>query len=60
MASRLGISVSRLIDYEAGCTRGIGTPAPIPRVVELAIKQLVTEVQRGDVSGTEHSAPVLR
>jgi transcriptional regulator with XRE-family HTH domain len=43
-ARRLGISVSRLADYEAGHTRGPKTrPAPIPRVVELAIKYLTGE-----------------
>lgn len=35
-ASALGLSESRLIDYERGRTRGRETEAPIPRVVELA------------------------
>jgi transcriptional regulator with XRE-family HTH domain len=46
-ARRLDISVSRLADYEAGQTRGPQTrPAPIPRVVELALWAL------------EHGAPL--
>ena len=37
LARRLGISSSRLIDYEAGQTRtNPPRPAPIPKVVELA------------------------
>jgi transcriptional regulator with XRE-family HTH domain len=44
LARRLDISVSRLADYEAGQTRGPQMrPAPIPRVVELAIKYLSGE-----------------
>ncbi len=44
MARRLDISVSRLADYEAGQTRGPKPRlAPIPRVVELAIKYLAGE-----------------
>lgn len=35
-AEALGISVSQIIDYEAGTKRGTDRPAPIPRVVELA------------------------
>jgi transcriptional regulator with XRE-family HTH domain len=37
LANRLDISVSRLVDYELGHTRGKHPkPAPIPRLVELA------------------------
>ncbi len=39
-AIELDISESRIRDYEAGITRGQGTPAPIPRVVELACEAL--------------------
>lgn len=39
-AQLLDVSVSRLLDYERGSTRGSGRPAPIPRVVELACKYL--------------------
>lgn len=35
-ATALGLSVSRIIDYERGTTRGRENAAPIPRVVELA------------------------
>ena len=35
-ARALGISESRLYDYEAGMKRGTDRTAPIPRVVELA------------------------
>jgi transcriptional regulator with XRE-family HTH domain len=41
LARRLGISVSRLADYEAGHTRTRPPrPAPIPKVVELALAYL--------------------
>jgi hypothetical protein len=36
----LGISPSRLADYERGITRGRNTPAPIPRMVQLALEAL--------------------
>ena len=39
-AKMLGMSPSRIKDYEIGSTRGRGSPAPIPRVVELAIETL--------------------
>jgi len=41
LGRRLGLSSSRIRDYERGSTRGKdGRPAPIPRVVELAIRYL--------------------
>ena len=44
MARRLRISVSRLTDYEVGHTRDPKErPAPIPHVVELAIRYLAGE-----------------
>jgi len=44
LARRLDISVSRLADYESGETRGPKRrPAPIPRVVEFALKYLAGE-----------------
>ena len=39
-ATALGLSASRLGDYERGKTRGRETEAPIPRVVELACEAL--------------------
>jgi transcriptional regulator with XRE-family HTH domain len=42
LARRLGISPSRLADFERGCSRGRNSrPAPIPTVVELACRWLV-------------------
>lgn len=35
-AQALGLSVSRIIDYERGTTRGTEKPAPIPKHVALA------------------------
>ena len=35
-ANALGLSESRIRDYEIGVTRGQGTPAPIPKTVALA------------------------
>ena len=41
LAAELGISPSRLADYEAGHTRGhAARPAPIPRVIALALDAL--------------------
>jgi transcriptional regulator with XRE-family HTH domain len=40
MAVELGISQSRLLDYEIGYTRGRGTPAPIPKSIVLALAQV--------------------
>jgi DNA-binding XRE family transcriptional regulator len=41
LARQLGISPSRIVDYELGSTRGKARrPAPIPRVVELAVGYL--------------------
>jgi transcriptional regulator with XRE-family HTH domain len=41
LARRLGISPSRLADFERGCSRGKHSrPAPIPTVVELACRWL--------------------
>ena len=41
LARQLGISPSRVADYEAGRTRGrISRPAPIPKLVELACRYL--------------------
>jgi predicted transcriptional regulator len=42
-ARALGISPSRLYDYEAGMKRGTDRAAPIPRVVELACRALQME-----------------
>ena len=47
LARALGISVSRLVDYETGVTRGRNTPAPIPRLLELALKGLEQEMREG-------------
>jgi transcriptional regulator with XRE-family HTH domain len=44
LARQLGLSMSRIVDYELGATRGKARrPAPIPRVVELAIRYLGSE-----------------
>ena len=41
LAQRLGISASRLADFERGCSRGKNSrPAPIPRAIELACRWL--------------------
>jgi transcriptional regulator with XRE-family HTH domain len=41
LARQLGISPSRIVDYERGSTRGKSErPAPIPHVVELAVRYL--------------------
>lgn len=40
LAEALGMSISRIADYEAGITRGRNTPAAIPRTVELALAEL--------------------
>jgi transcriptional regulator with XRE-family HTH domain len=48
LADALGISVSRIIDYERGTTRGRETPAKIPRYIALALVALerMTEEER--------------
>ena len=44
LSRHIGITASRLADYETGHTRGKNKkPAPIPRVVELACKWLEHE-----------------
>jgi transcriptional regulator with XRE-family HTH domain len=41
LARRLGISASRIKDYELGRTRGAAArPAPIPKVIELALAEI--------------------
>jgi predicted transcriptional regulator len=42
-ARALGLSRSRVLDYESGQKRGTDRAAPIPRVVELACRALLTE-----------------
>jgi transcriptional regulator with XRE-family HTH domain len=46
MAEELGISASRLLDYEIGYTRGRRTPAPIPKAIQLAL----VEIERNHVA----------
>ena len=46
MADMLGMSVSRIADYEAGESRAIGRSAEIPRVVELAMQALKPMLDR--------------
>jgi len=50
LARKLGITASRLADYESGHSRGHDRrPAPIPKVVELALRWLELEAHgRGD------------
>jgi DNA-binding XRE family transcriptional regulator len=43
MAEELGISTSRLIDFEMGFTRGRRTPAVIPRSIELALLEIARQ-----------------
>jgi transcriptional regulator with XRE-family HTH domain len=55
LGRRLGLSPSRIRDYERGTTRGKNArPAPIPRVVELAIRYLGGE--RAPLSAEERAA----
>lgn len=44
-AEALGISVSRIADYENGTKRGTDRPAPVPLVVELACAELARRVR---------------
>ncbi len=54
MARRLDISVSRLTDYEAGESRGPrARKAPIPRVVELALKYLADHPELAFLESSE-------
>lgn len=46
LADLLGISVSRLVDYESGVSRSRGTPAVIPRMVDLALAELERRLAR--------------
>ena len=46
MATELGISSSRLLDFEIGYTRGRGTAAPIPKAIVMALELM----QRNRVS----------
>lgn len=47
LAEALGMSVSRITDYERGYSRGADRqPVIIPRVVELALKGLDAEEER--------------
>jgi predicted transcriptional regulator len=39
-ARALGLSLSRVTDYEIGMKRGTDRAAPVPRVVELACRAL--------------------
>ena len=43
-ARALGLSVSRVLDYETGWKRGTDRAAPVPRVVELACRALTMEL----------------
>jgi transcriptional regulator with XRE-family HTH domain len=49
LATALGMSVSRIVDYERGTTRGVGKPVTIPRVVELACEMLLVKHERGEI-----------
>jgi len=42
LAVALDVSISRLHDWETGTERHRGTPAPVPRLVELAVSRLET------------------
>lgn len=55
LGRQLGISTSRIRDYERGRSRGKGgRAAPIPRVVELAVRYLGGE--RAPLSPAERAA----
>lgn len=47
LAALLGISVSRLVDYERGVSRSSGRSAQIPRVVALALEALAAHGAAG-------------
>jgi transcriptional regulator with XRE-family HTH domain len=49
LATELGMSVSRIVDYERGTARGTGRPVVIPKVVELALEALEARHARGDI-----------
>ena len=46
LADALGMSVSRIVDYEHGESRSTGRSADIPRVVELALLGLAAQKQQ--------------
>jgi transcriptional regulator with XRE-family HTH domain len=47
LAQELGMSLSRIVDYERGSTRGVPQhPVVIPKVVELALEALSARVRR--------------
>ena len=47
LARQLGLSASRIGDYERGRTAGRhARPAPIPKIVELACRHLKSEAER--------------
>ena len=57
LAQQLGLSPSRLADYEFGATRtNPPRPAPIPKVVELACRWFAEHVQRRPLSREEKIA----
>ena len=49
LATELGMSVSRIVDYERGAARGTGRPVAIPKVVELACEMLLVKRERGEI-----------
>jgi len=50
LASALGMSLSRIADYERGVTRGANPrPVAIPQVVELACEALRVRHERGEL-----------
>jgi DNA-binding transcriptional regulator YiaG len=46
LAAALGVSLGQLGNWERGRQRQSGRPAPIPRVVELAIQHLISQSQQ--------------
>ena len=44
LAQALGMSLSRIVDYELGYTRGRNNEAVIPRVVAIAVNALLQNV----------------
>jgi transcriptional regulator with XRE-family HTH domain len=54
LARKLGVGSSRLADYEAGHSRGKNRrPAPIPKVIALALKWLELEEHSKTASADE-------
>jgi transcriptional regulator with XRE-family HTH domain len=56
LALELGVSRSRLADFEAGKSQGHDRPAPIPKLFELACEALITPGSRYQLGKLKTSA----